>query len=186
MSIEAPSSAGLQLELGDAHEWKSDTATWGATGFGHGGMAVFSDAVYTSVNGELWRIPINPDGSAGATAKVALVNGAGAPVASGSFAADGMTTDGTNIYYDDNDAQNPAAVGVTYKVALDVGGARGTRTELATGLDDPSGLALYKGASSSHLLVNVSQFGKLLASGFDAPATEAKIDKITVKVVTLK
>ena len=43
-----------------------------------------------------------------------------------------------------------------------------------------------KGASSAHLLVNVSQFGKLLAGGFDVPATEAKIDKITVKVVTLK
>ncbi|MEM9456778.1 MAG: hypothetical protein AAGF11_21555 [Myxococcota bacterium] len=139
--------------------WKEDAVAWPPGGFGLGGMIVDNagDAVYVSGGSSLWRVPINGDGSAGDSELVSLTDDGGADFVWGG--ADGMSqaADGS-IYFAQNDAFTPGAVGTAWRVQLD-DSTSGTISMVADGLADPSGAVAASHNGEDYLLINESQFG---------------------------
>jgi hypothetical protein len=152
-------------------------------GFGHGGLAVVNNAVYTALNQGLYKIPIEADGSAGTPVQVAMTKEDGSVHTQG---CDGMVAIGNDIYMGYNDAQDSDNVGAVFKVALGEDGTTATATLVVDKLDDPSGITIFKGAKN-YLLINLSKFGLLLGNGFNPTAAlDANTsDSLTVKVVEL-
>ncbi len=124
---------------------------WVKGGFGIGGMAYNGKGLYAAHNNKLWFIGINTDSSAAAPE---IVNIDGDPV----IFADGMTWTEDGIIYAENDVLIPGAQGKVFKVKFSES-LKGTRTEIQTGLRDPSGVAAATVGSKSYLLVNESQLG---------------------------
>ena len=157
-------------------EWVKDDVVWPNNNFGHGGMALVDGDVYSSINGQLFKIAVNSDGSAATPQAVTLTDEAGNPflgVAEGTpgVRSDGMASKGRNIYFNYNDAANPEKVGKAFKIALSSDGLSGTIKTIASELDDPSGIIV----SGDKVLINESQFGKLVGNAFDAQAAEQAI-----------
>lgn len=139
--------------------WK-DNSDWGQGQFGIGGM-VFDgeDSLYATVQGGIWRVPVEPNGDAGEPVKLALVDGD--DVVLTDVKADGMAmADPSTIYFAQNDVFAAGAHGVVFKLAL-TGGDAGTVTPFAQDLTDCSGVAFATVQDTGYLFVNESQFGHL-------------------------
>ena len=157
-------------------EWVKDDVVWPNNNFGHGGMALVDGDVYSSINGQLFKIAVNSDGSAATPQAVTLIDEAGNPFVgvaddAPGVRSDGMASKGRNIYFNYNDAANPDKVGKAFKIALSADGLSGTIKTIASELDDPSGIIV----SGDKVLINESQFGKLVGNAFDAQAAEQAI-----------
>lgn len=145
-----PRIVRIDPATGTVSVWAADAA-WKRGSFGIGGMAVVGNSLYASHDNRLWHIGRNADGSAAAAQPVSVE---GDPV----IFADGMTAAGASLYYAENDLFTPGAKGVAYRIDF-TAPTRAVRSVVATGLFDPSGIAVATQGGKDYLLINESRLG---------------------------
>ena len=158
-----PTTRIIKLNPNDGSTTIKTDAQW-SNGFGFGGMIYANNGIYGVHGGKMWYIPVASNGDLGTVSEVTGIS---------NVFADGMTWAGNNtIYYCQNDAQDPANVGIVWKVTL-TSNTAATATQASIpnngSLNNPSGIFYKEINNKKYLFVNESQI-------FNTPTTPFKVN----------